>query len=119
MAASRADQAVLASDTTFQNRVRQSMVAACVSISNEGWAGGAIHKQRTEEATRIINNPDSFKQLFAVSVATDASVIADATAGGTIALTAANVAAQAALVTDAHMDNAVSAEFNSFFLPPM
>lgn len=48
---SRADQAVLAADTTFQNRVRQSLVAACISISNEGWSGGALHKQREQRAS--------------------------------------------------------------------
>jgi hypothetical protein len=119
MAASRADQAILSSDPTFKNRVRQSMVAACISISNEGWAGGGIHRQRIDFATKVLGVPDSYKQLFAISVATDASVIADATVGGTVVLTAANVAAQGALVTDAHMDNAVSGQFNSFFLPPL
>ncbi len=119
MAASRSDQALLAADPTYQNRVRQSMVAACISISNEGWAGGSIHKQRIDQAQKILNAPDSYKQIFAISVATDAGVIGDATVAGTVVLTGANVAAQAALVTDAHMDAAVSGQFNSFFLPPL
>jgi hypothetical protein len=119
MAASRADQAILAADPTFINRVRQSLIAACISISNEGYSGGAIHKQRAQRAGAILNLPDTYKPIYAVSAATDANVISDATAAGTVVLTAANVAAQAALVTDAHLDTAMSAQFNSFFDPPL
>jgi hypothetical protein len=119
MAASRADQAILAADTTFQNRVRQSLIATSISITTEGWAGGPIHKQRVSRAEQILNSPDSFKPIYAMSAATDPSIIADATVGGTVVLTAGNAAAQAALVTDAHMDNAMSSQFNSFFDPPL
>jgi hypothetical protein len=119
MAASRSDQAILAADPTFINRVRQSLIAACISITNEGWSGGPIHRQRAARAEAILNEPDNFKPIYAMSVATDANVISDATVVGTVVLTAANSAAQAALVTDAHMDTAVSAQFNSFFDPPL
>jgi hypothetical protein len=119
MAASHSDQAILAADPTFMNRCRQSMIAASISISNEGWSGGSIHKQRIQQAAAQLNSPDTFKVIVAMGVATDASVISDATQAGTVVLTAANGAAQAALVTDAHIDTAVSSQFNSFFMPPM
>jgi len=65
-----------------------------------------------------MNAPDTFKILFAMNVANDASVIADATVNGTVVLTTGNVATQAALVTDAHMDTAISGEFNAYFRTP-
>ncbi|SRR5579883_2521856 len=114
MAASRSDMNVLQTDATFVGRVRASMLAASVSITTEA-VTTPLHKKRTTQAAAILNAPDSWKQLFAATVATDANVISDATAGGTVALTSADVAAQAALVTDAHIDAAVSAQFNSFF----
>jgi len=66
----------------------------------------------------IENVPDTYKSLFAISVANDTSVISDATAAGTVVLTGVNAAAQAALVTDAHLDAAISSQFNSFFRTP-
>jgi hypothetical protein len=57
-------------------------------------------------------------QLFSNAVATDASVIGDATQAGTVALTAGNRAAQSALVTDAHIDTAIASMFNSFIREP-
>lgn len=116
MPASRNDEFVLSTDSGFRNRVRTSLIAAAIAITNEGWAA-LFHEQRMRYAVGILNAPDSFSPLFANGVATDAAVIADATQGGTLALTAANVAAQAALVTDAHIDAAVSGQYNSFFVP--
>ena len=116
MPASRSDSQVLSSDSGFRNRVRSSLIAAAVAITNEGWAV-PFHEQRMRYAVKILNAPDSFAPLFTNSVATDATVLADATQAGTIALTAANVAAQALLVTDAHIDGAVSAQYNSFLVP--
>ena len=63
-------------------------------------------------------SPETYKVLFADMIATDANVLADATQAGTVALTSGNVATQAALVTDAHMDAAVSSEFNTFLVLP-
>jgi len=74
MAASRADQAILAVEPTFQNRVRQSLVAASISIANEGWTVGSIHRQREQRASAILNSPDSFKPLYAIAAATDATL---------------------------------------------
>jgi hypothetical protein len=116
MAASRNDMNLLSSDATFNSRVKMSLVLACVSISNE--AHGADWRERQTQVVNILNAPDSFKALFAMSVATDPVVIADATQAGTVVITPANVAAQAALVTDAHIDNVVSAQFNSYFSRP-
>ena len=116
MAATRLDQVNLAADPTFQNRVRQSMISAAISVSNEGWSGGLIHQVRRQQCRTILNDTlDNLKIIYARAVATDATVIADATVGGTVAVTGGNAAAQQALVTDAHIDNAISGQFNSFF----
>jgi len=115
-AVSHNDKYQLSQDSGFKNRVRVSLIAACIAIANEGW-NAVFHEQRMRQAQRILNAPDSYVPLFANSVATDTSVINDATATGTVALTTGNVATQAALVTDAHIDNAISAQFNSFLVP--
>lgn len=117
MAASRSDMNMLSTDTAFQNRVRASMIAASIAITTEAWTV-AFHRERQTYAVAILNSPDSFKALFANSVATDANVISDATQAGTVVLTSGNVAAQAALATDAHIDAALSGQFNSFFRCP-
>jgi len=117
MAASYNDQQFLAADAVFQNRVRQSLLKACISITNEGFSV-AFHRERQRFCVAVMNGADSFKVLVAQAVATDANVIADATANGTVALTAGNAAAQAANVTDAHMDTAIASQFNTFFLTP-
>ena len=117
MPASRNDSYVLSTDTTFQNRVRSSLIAACVNIENEGWAV-PFHRERETFVSQVINSPDTYKQLFANSAAVDPSCLADATVNGTVVLTSGNDAAQAALVTDAHIDAAISADFNSFFRTP-
>lgn len=117
MAASRSDSNFLCLDVGFKNRVRSSIVAASIAIMNEGWAI-AFHRERQTYAVQILNSPDTYTPLFANSTATDAAILADATQAGTVVLTSGNVAAQAALVTDAHIDNAVSGQFNSFFRTP-
>jgi hypothetical protein len=116
MAISYNDKSLLALEPTFQNRVKMSLIAACISIKNEGnvWA----HRERETFCVAVMNNPEAFKVLVAAGVATDATVISDATvAGGTI-LTSGNIAAQQALVTDAHIDTAIASQFNAFFRTP-
>lgn len=113
MAASRSDMNLLGTDGGFQGRVRAALILACVNIAGEGFAV-PFHKQRAEFAAQILNAPDQFKPLFASSAATDLTVVGDATAAGTVVLAQANLAAQAALVTDGHIDNAIAAEFNAF-----
>jgi hypothetical protein len=114
MAASLNDQAILAADLLFINRVRESLVATCVAVTTETTTT-AYHYRRAQFATTVLNNPTAYQALFAYTVATDASVIGDATAAGTVALTVGNADTQQALVTDAHITNAVSGQFNSFF----
>ncbi len=111
------DKQLLAAEPTFQNRVRQALLTASSSIKNEGWTI-AFHRERETYAVAVMNQPESFKVLFANIVAGDASVIGDATVAGATPLTAGNVAAQAVLVTDAHIDTAVASNFNSFFRTP-
>src|SRR5580692_11648523 len=95
------DKQLLSSDPTFQNRVRESLLAACISIKNEA-VSVAFHRERETFLIGVMSQPDVFKLLFAQTVATDANVIGDATVAGSVPLTAGNVATQAALVTDAH-----------------
>jgi hypothetical protein len=120
MAASRNDSFQLAQDVTFQNRVQSSLLAACVSISNEGWAV-AFHRERSQFVSQVLSNKTTQSDtviLFSNTVAVDANVLADATQAGTVALTSGNRAAQAALVTDAHIDTAIASQFNSFIREP-
>lgn len=118
MPASYSDKNQLSNDATFQGRVRQAMLTACVAIASESPTTVPFHRERSAFAVLCMNSPTTFELLFAFTVANDANVIADATAGGTVVLTQANVAAQAALVTDAHIDAAVSSQFNGFFRTP-
>ena len=115
--ATLADQSILWTDLTFQGRVQEALVGGCIAISNEGFAV-VNHKKRADYCSNVLAGPANFKATFAISVSTDANVISDATAAGTVALTAGNVAAQAALVTDAHIANAISGQFNSFLVLP-
>jgi hypothetical protein len=117
MAVSYNDKYLLSQDATFQNRVRTALIAACISIKNESLLTN-FHRERETYLVAVMNSPDSFKAIVAAGVATDASVISDATAAGTVALTSGNVAAQAALVTDAHIDTAIAGQFNAFFRTP-
>jgi hypothetical protein len=120
MAITHNDRYLLSTDSTFQHRVQVSLVAASVAIANEGW-NVVNHRQRLNLVNQILsnlNNANSMVQLFAITVATDNSCISDATQAGTVALTSGNVAAQAALVTDPHIDNAISSQFNAFIQAP-
>lgn len=83
------------------------MISACINIVNE--AVGAYHRERQTYAVQILNSPDQFVDLFSSTVATDMTVIADATAGGTV---------QQSNVTDQHIANAIGGQFNSFFRTP-
>jgi hypothetical protein len=57
--------------------------------------------------------------MFAQTAAANATVIADATGvSGATPLTAANVAAQAALIPDGDVNNAIAAAFNIFLSQP-
>jgi hypothetical protein len=115
MAASRNDSYVLGTNAAFLGRVQASMVAACVAIAAEGSAT-ANHIFRIQLVHAILSSPTSqanYATMFALTVATDTTVLADATQGGTVAL-GANVGTQQALVTDAHIDTAVAGQFTAY-----
>lgn len=120
MAATRSDMYQLSQDTTFQHRVQAALIAACISISNEGWAV-PFHRERAQFCTQVLASPGgtpNYVQLFSNTVSTDAACIGAATTAGTVPLTTGNVAAQAANVTDAQIDAAIAAEFNAFIRVP-
>jgi hypothetical protein len=120
MAASHSDSFQLSQDVTFQGRVQQALLTACVSIANEGWAV-AFHRERAMFINSILSSTaqlTAMVTLFTNSVSTDATCLSDATVGGTVPLTGANRAAQAVLVTDVHIDNAISSQFNAFIREP-
>jgi hypothetical protein len=120
MAASLSDQAVLSGDAGFTNRVKEALATTCINIVGEAisLANLQLHLVRARFATQILNAMGSgtpnWPATFAITVAQDTTVIAGATQNGTVVLTSGNVAAQAALVTDAAILNAISAQFNSF-----
>ena len=117
MAASFSDQNFLSADPTFQNRVRQAAILYCTVVMGEGF-GVAFHRERQTFAVQVMNNPSNFQVIFSQMVATNATVIGDATQNGTVVLTSGNAAAQAALVIDNDISNAFSSQFNSFFRTP-
>jgi hypothetical protein len=120
MAVLLSDNYWLSTDQTFQHRVQSSLVATCIAVANEGNTTNQ-HTARMRLINQILNgNPTSLTnwvQLFAISVATDTNCINDATGSGATNLTSGNVAAQAALVTDAHISSAISGQFNTFIQP--
>jgi len=113
MAVTHGDRDKLGKNATFQNRTRVSLVATAIAVAAEAISSG-FHSQRRQRAIEILNTPDSFNVAMATAIATDSTVINAATQNGTVILTDASIEAQQALVTDAQIDNAVSAHFNSF-----
>ena len=121
MAASRNDMYQLSQDPVFQNRVQAALILACVSVSIENSTTVPFHRERQTFASQVLSSTTFQTQtvtLFTNSISTDPTIIADATVGGTVSLTTANRAAQAALVTDAHIDGAIAAQFNDYFRTP-
>ncbi len=112
------DQQLLAADVTFQARVRQALLKGCVSIKAEDPNSTPFHREREAFAVSVANNPDAYKTLMSQSISSNSNVINDATVSGATPLTSGNVAAQAALVTDAHIDAAIASNFTSFFRTP-
>lgn len=121
MTASHNDSFQLAQNGTFQNRVQASLVAACIAITNEGWTV-AFHRERQGFASQVLSatgtGQSAFASVFALSCATDANCLADATSGGTVALTSTNSSTAQSQVTDAHIDSAIASQFNGFFRCP-
>ena len=117
------DASVLAGDPTFQGRVGAALLTYSQVVATEGWTV-AFHRERARFCTQIFTatlnaqNVNPWTTIFANSVATDATVLSDATQAGTVVLTTNNRAAQGALITDTHLSNAVASQFNSYILEP-
>jgi hypothetical protein len=101
------DQFNLSQDVLFQSRVRQAMASTAAAVFSEAQVTSG-HGKRAALATSVLGNPGTYTLAFAVYVATDSAV---ATAAGTV--TVANADTQEALVSDAQIDNAVSAIWNA------
>jgi hypothetical protein len=116
-----ADMAILATDTTFRGRVLAELVIQCNNVATEAitTAGIILHIKRAAFAAQVLSTLDgtggNWPLKFAFSVATNATVIGEATT--TVNLTTANVAAQVPNVLDADIGNAIAAQFNSFLAP--
>jgi|SRR5882672_130286 len=124
MAATFSDSYQLAQDPAFQGRVGADLFTYCQVVGSEGWTI-AFHRERAQFAVNIFNailnaqgiNP--YQVQFSHSVAADTTVLSDATVGGTIPITTPALALTgAALVTDAHISNAIAAQFNSYIRIP-
>jgi hypothetical protein len=115
--------AYLAADPQFQARVKAELVVQCQNVINEAitTAGLMLHVRRAQFAANVLTSlggtASSWPQVFAVAAATDTNVLSDATQGNTVDVTGANAATQALLVTDVHLGNAISAQFNGFLQP--
>jgi hypothetical protein len=114
------DMSILATDTTFGNRVFCSLMLYCSStIPSESItsATAQIHAARKNFAANIVSNvqtPNPYKQTFINVVSVNQTVANDATAGGTlVGLGSSQVATAAAACTDTDINNAVAAAFNS------
>lgn len=110
------DQANLALDPTFKTRVQAALIGGVLSLPTEV-STVPNHYRRVSLSVLVLNSPATYATLFVQSVATDAAVIADATVNGTVTITTANAAAQAALVTDAHILAALNVQINAFVSP--
>lgn len=114
------DSFQISQDPTFQGRVQAALLTACVNIANEGWAI-AFHRERATFASQILSttqSPNPYYLLFANSVATDPTCVSAANQNNTVPVTSTNRATQCALITDAEINNAISAQFNGFVREP-
>jgi hypothetical protein len=112
------DQLILGGDAIFQGRVRSAVITAAINIASDGLTTPNINAERHRQVTDIMSSPDTWKIRFSYAIATQATVIGPATASGTVVLTSmpsGNVDTQQALVSDAVINTAVAAVFNSFF----
>ena len=112
------DMSILATDTTFGNRVLASLTQFCTSsIPSEAITGTTVqlHIARKQYASQVLNNPNNYKPLFINAAAANQIVANDATASGTlVGMTQPQVATAAAACTDADINNAIAAAFNAF-----
>ena len=99
--ASLADQYTYSQTATFQNKVKQQMVAAAIAISGEAQA---YNRNRTTLAIKVLapNGVNAYIAQFAAAVANDATVSSKIASGGA-----------SGTETDADVTNAVSAAWNA------
>lgn len=127
------DKGLLGTDPMFQMRVKVAVIQYALVVTNEA-VGVAQHSTRAQVATVLLTDPNfSWVPRLAALVATDSTVVNGATTNGTVALTptvttcdtavppvcttvAGNLAARAALATDASITAAVTGGFNSLFV---
>jgi hypothetical protein len=100
--ATLSDQYTLSQDVNFQHRVQESIVAAAIAIANESPAV-ALHSARIAFGRSVLASPSSWAASMAPSLATDATIAADA---GSPPIQAN--------VTDAHINTAVASQWNSY-----
>ena len=89
MAASFSDMYFLATSSQFQNRVSSAIWQGCVSVATEG-SSVASHSARSQYVAAVMNNPSFYIPTFTNAISTNATVISDATAAGTVALSTSN-----------------------------
>ena len=125
MSASHNDSYQISQSPLYQNRVQAALLLYLASVESENGAANPWnapwHRERTNFVNLILSSPTSLSNivnLFAATSSTDANVLNDATAGGTVPITAGNRDTQQALITDTHIDNAISSQFNSFIRIP-
>lgn len=102
----------LSQDSVFGERCFASLMSYCDTVANE--TSNNLHAQRKSYVATILNNPSFYKQLFINVASINATVVSTANQSNTVPLTTTNTAAQAALVTDTQVNNAVAACFNDF-----
>jgi hypothetical protein len=112
---------LLGTNSNFQQRVQAALLQTCQNISTEGWSV-VFHRERAAFVNQILN-PSSFASYvtqFAMMAATNLTVINDATGAPSnyVALTAGNVVAAQASITDTDLGNALAATFNAFVREP-
>jgi len=116
------DSYILAADPNFQGRVQSALLLACNNIATEGSTSVIFHRERQTFAAQIMSatggSQAGYVTLFANAVATNATVVSDATGAGSVALTTTNRSTAASQVTDTDINNAVAQLFNAFIREP-
>lgn len=113
----------LAADTSFQARLKVRLYVAIQNVYSNNGSNIApdsvlLYTRRKNFGIQILQamagGTPNWPIIFAEGVASDATVISDATGNSTTDVTSGNSGTQQLLVTDAHIDNAIAAQFNSY-----
>lgn len=67
------DQAALAKDSAFEERVRVAMLTAAIAVANESNAT-TNHTNRAKYSTLVLSNPEQYASQFSEAVATNATI---------------------------------------------